>query len=500
MFTRRQFLKTVGAGVAGMVALGNIPDLSFAGNRDKKLNFLFILADDLGWQDTSVYGSKFYETPNIDRLAKRGMMFTQAYAANPTCSPTRASIMTGLYPARLGMGQPSCHVPEVVLEKQLANNAPAKWKALPALDVTRLNHKYFTLAEAMKLNGYVTGHFGKWHLGHEPYDPLHQGFDVDIPHSPVPGPVGGYFGPWQFGNIKGDSGENIDDRMSDEVIKFMRENKDRPFFANYWCFSVHSPFDAKHDLVEKYKKKADPNNPQHNPLMGAMVEAMDSDIGRVLDELDNLGLTDNTAVIFFSDNGGVDFVDKVSFHNEPSDIPVTSNLPLRAGKGSIYEGGTREPCIVVWPGVTKPGSKSDEVISSIDWYPTMMDISRAKHKPEVTFDGMSIVPALKGRYLNREAIFCHLPFYVGFPPDIQLAKPSTYVRKGDWKLIRFYCDNDDQTDRFELYNLKNDVGETTNIAGSMPEKVMELNTLIDRFLKEMDAVVPKPNPDYRKAI
>lgn len=211
----------------------------------RKPNVIFILADDLGWWDTSLYGSKFHETPHIDRLAQRGVMFTQAYAANPLCSPTRASILTGLYPGRIGITMPACHLPpEERLEATLQRNAPPTQKALQQVSATRLKHEYFTLAEALKEAGDATGHFGKWHLGHEPYDPLHQGFDVDVPHTPGPGPAGSYLAPWRFPpqlNFVGQPGEHIEDRMAQEAIKFIRANKDRPFYLNYWAFSVHSP-------------------------------------------------------------------------------------------------------------------------------------------------------------------------------------------------------------------------------------------------------------------
>jgi arylsulfatase A-like enzyme len=228
-----------------------------------KPNIIFILADDLGWMDTSLYGSKFCETPNIERLAKRGMMFTQAYAANPLCSPTRSSIMTGLYPARVGITTPCCHEPAVRLDARLAAKAQPYQRALQVVSASRLKTEYYTLAEALHDAGYATGHFGKWHLGQEPYSPLQQGFDVDVPHYPGPGPAGSYVAPWHFSpelKFTGQPGEHIEDRMAGEAIQFIRANKDKPFFLNYWAFSVHAPFDAKADLIKKYGAKADPRN------------------------------------------------------------------------------------------------------------------------------------------------------------------------------------------------------------------------------------------------
>ncbi|MFB3827337.1 MAG: sulfatase [Bryobacteraceae bacterium] len=482
--TRRSFLGTLAAPLAASSA--------------RRPNVVFILADDLGWRDTSLYGSRYYETPNIDKLAARGMMFRNAYAASPLCSPTRSSIMTGLYPARTGITIPVCHLPEVVLEQKLAARGRPDQKALIPNSVTRLKLEYFTLAEAFKQAGYRTAHFGKWHLGHEPYDPLHQGFDVDLPHTPGPGPVGGYLGgPWKFWPSEGAPGEHIEDRLAEEASRFVRENRDRPFYLNYWPFSVHSPWQAKPALIEKYKRKLDPRNPQRNPIYAAMVESLDTAVGRVLRALDENGLARDTIVVFTSDNGGVFWAPGERGMLQPGygDVPITSNLPLRAGKASVYEGGTREPAVVVWPGRVKPGSASDAVIQSVDYYPTLLEMAGIRAEPAQKFDGISFVPALEGKPLGRQAIFCHFPHYTPAANNV----PGTYVRKGGWKLIRFWCDNPDQTDRFELYDLENDAGEAHDLAAKYPEKVKELNALMERFLRDTNAVVPKPNPAYRPA-
>lgn len=466
-------------------------------------NVMLILADDLGWRDTSVYGSTLYNTPNIDRLARRGMTFTQAYAAHSSCSPTRASILTGLYPIRLGITVPACHQKEVLLEASRPEKAPPDRKTIDCRSVTRLKLDYVTLPESLKEAGYATGHFGKWHLGHEPYDPLHQGFDIDVPHWPGPGPAGSYVAPWKFPpsmGFSGQPGEHIEDRMCNEAIRFIQAHQNEPFYLNYWAFSVHSPYDAKPELVEKYLHRIDTAATQHNALYAAMVHSLDENVGRLLDTLEEMELVEQTILIFFSDNGGVNWP---GFKNErqrsfgvPFDTPITSNDPLRSGKGSIYEGGTREPCIVVWPDVVPPGSKSDAVISSIDFYPTILEMLGLKPKPELHFDGISFVPALQGRSFQRDAIFSDRPHYVAVHEEA----PASYVRQGDWKLIRFYCDNDDQTDRFELYNLHDDIGETNNLAATMPGKVRELDALIARHLRETGALTPVKNPNYRPAI
>ncbi len=472
-----------------------------AASKPAQPNLVFILADDLGWSDTTFNRpNAFYETPNIERLARRGLRFTQAYAANPLCSPTRASILTGLYPARLGITAPNCHLPEVRLEKGTVKQAAPSQKVLVAQSVSRLQTNYFTLAEALKAAGYATGHFGKWHLGPEPYSPLQQGFDVDLPHWPGPGPAGSYVGPWKFPpklDFASQSDEHIEDRMAREAIGFIRANRDRPFFLNYWAFSVHAPYDAKKSLIEKYRAKAaklPPDSPQRNPVYAAMVQSLDENVGRLLDTLDELKLTENTILVFFSDNGGVHWgATKAEGPNaELVGVPVTSNAPLRGGKATTYEGGTREPCVIVWPGLTKPGTATETIIQSTDFFPTFADLLKLTVPTTLRFDGKSFAPALRGEAHDRGPTFCHFPHST--PASGGLA--STWVRVGDWKLIRFYCLNDDLSDRLELYNLKDDLSETNNLAAQMPAKVKELNLLIDGFLKDTEAVVPLKNPAY----
>jgi arylsulfatase A-like enzyme len=459
---------------------------------EKKPNVLFILADDLGWSDTSLYGSKLYETPNIDALAERGMMFTNAYAANPLCSPTRGSIMTGLWPARTGITTPGCHLDRIVLESFLSERGPPHNKALVAQSVTRLSTEYKTLASTFHDAGYKTAHIGKWHLGAEPYSPFEHGFDIDIPHTPAPSPLAdGWFAPWKVYPGEGEPGEHLEDRMAEEAVEFIRENKKGPFLLNFWQFSVHSPWHAKQDVVEKYSKKVDPENPQRNAVYAAMVEILDDAIGRLIGTLEEEGILDDTIVIFFSDNGGVHWSAKEHVHPDYVDVPITSNTPLRGGKANIYEGGSREPLIVVWPEHIKPGSRNDQaIVQSIDFFSTLTELC-GLNAPE-SVDGISFVPALKGESLERDAIFCHFPHYTPAADGL----PSTYVCKGEWKLIRFYCDNEDQTDRLELYNLAEDIGESNNLADEQSDRVTELNGLIDQFLTDAGAVIPVPNPAY----
>ena len=473
-----------------------------------KPNIVFILADDLGAHDVGCFGSTFHETPNIDRLAARGMRFTQAYAANPLCSPTRSSILTGQYPARIGITAPACHVAQVQLEKRLITGKQPTTKVINAESLTRLKTDYFTLAEALIEAGYATAHFGKWHLGHnlpqnkeDRYEPKDQGFDFDFPHAPsAAGPGGGYLAPWKFikdSNIVGQPGEHIEDRMAAEAAKYIHAHKDRPFYLNYWAYSVHSPWNARKDYIEHFRPKANEKNVQHNPLYAAMVKSLDDGIGRLLAAVDEAGVADRTIIVFFSDNGGWAFPPKATDPEGFENRPATSNLPLRSGKASIYEGGTREPCIVVWPGETKPGTTSEALLQSVDWYPTLLAMCGLRPRAGLKLDGVDQTSPLRGGEPVRDRVFCHFP-HGGEKQAVNIPGflPSTYVRRGDWKLIRFFADNDDGSDRFELYNLKDDVGEARNLAAEKPGLVRELNELITGFLRDTQAVVPIRNPGY----
>jgi arylsulfatase A-like enzyme len=472
-----------------------------------KPNIVFILADDLGWRDVACYGSTFYETPNIDRLATRGVKFTQAYAANPLCSPTRSSIQTGQYPARTGITWAACGKPQVQLEKKLA---PGKsdTKVLIADSLTRLKPDYFTLAEAFREAGYTTAHFGKWHLGYnlpqnknDHYEPKDQGFDSDFPHTPSwSGPFGGYLAPWKFITdpaIIGKPGEHIEDRMSQEAAKFIRSHTNEPFYMNYCAYSVHGPWNARHDYIEHFKPKADKKNPQHNPLYAAMVKSLDDGVGRLLDAVDEAGIADRTIIVFFSDNGAWILPPHVNDPEGFGHMPATSNLPLRSGKPSLYEGGTREPCIVVWPGKTKPGTTSNALLQSIDFYPTLLAMCGMKPHADVKLDGVDQTPTFLGQGAVRDRVFCHFPHgSTKQSKAIPGLLPGTYVRRGDWKLIRFFADNDDGTDRLELYNLREDLSESKNRAAEKPELARELNELITGFLHDTEAVIPVRNPAY----
>lgn len=454
-------------------------------------NVVFILADDLGWSDTTLFGTtQFYKTPNIERLAKRGMTFTHAYASSPLCSPTRSAILTGLSPARTGITTPNCHLPIVMLEATVSTTGPANQMATTPNSVSRLDTNYYTLAEMFRDQGYATGHFGKWHLGAAPYSPLEHGFDVDVPHWHGPGPAGSYVAPWKFPDFDPHTpNEHLEDRMADEAVAFMESHRDEPFFLNYWMFSVHAPFDAKQALIDQYRQQVDPKDPQRCPTYAAMIESMDDAVGTLLDTLDRLQIADNTIIVFASDNGG-------NMYNEVDGTTATSNAPLRGGKATMYEGGVRGPAIVVQPGVVKPNTRSDEVIQSSDFYPTLLDLLSIDARPDQTFDGVSIVPALQGKALQRDAIFTYFPHS---PPVPEWMPPAVSVHQDDWKLIRIFHGDEGGKHRYKLFHLTEDLGEQHDLSAANPQRVERMDALIEAFLVDTQAVRPQRNANFEPA-
>ncbi len=455
-------------------------------------NVVFILADDLGWADTTLYGhTKFYKTPNIERLAKRGMQFTHAYSASPLCSPTRSAILTGLSPARTGITAPNCHVAEVILKADNGERkAGPKAKVVMPKSVTRLSTDFPNLAKTLKKEGYATGHFGKWHLGPEPYSARQHGFDVDLPHHSGPGPAGSFVAPWKFKDFDHDPNipdQHIEDRMALEATAWIEKNRDRPFFLNYWMFSVHAPFDAKKKLIEKYRTQADPASAQRSPTYAAMVESMDDAVGTLLDTLDRLKLSDNTIIIFTADNGG-------NMYNTVDDTTPTSNAPLRGGKATMFEGGTRVPAVIAMPGVSANGSVSDSLIQSEDYYPTLVEALGITPPKEQHFDGRSFLDALKGKPFDRDAVFQYFPHGPKVPDNLP---PAVSVHLGKWKLIRIFHDGEKGEHRSLLFDLEKDIGESTDLAIAQPEVVAMLNGRIEQFLSDTSAVLPIPNDNYK---
>ncbi|MHC4323169.1 MAG: sulfatase [Planctomycetota bacterium] len=486
MKTRRDFLKRL------MIAAVAAPGFSAGYARSvpkkkRKPNVLLILADDLGAADTILGGSTFHRTPNMERLAKSGMLLTNAYSASPLCSPTRASIMTGQSPARCGITSPGCHLTREIFKPSVQTKTRVNVRQFVTQSATRLSTDHYTLAEALKDAGYATAHFGKWHLGREPYTPLEHGFDVDVPHWPGPGPAGSFVAPWKFPRFKERyPREHIEDRMGDEVVEFMEQHKDKAFFVNYWQFSVHAPFNAKDELIEKYKKRVDPKNPQQSPTYAAMVQSLDDNVGKMLDAIDRLGIAENTIIIFYSDNGG-------NMYNLVDGTTATSNAPFRGGKATMYEGGIRVPVVFVWPGVIQCGTRSEALIQSEDLYATILEMVGLPPQPKQALDSISAVPALKGKPGLREAVYTFFPHS---PPVPDFLPPSVAVRKGDWKLIRVFNDDPDQSHRYELYNLKEDIRERNNLAARQSERVRQMDKMIETFLKNTKATLPQPNLNY----
>ncbi|MEM9366500.1 MAG: sulfatase [Planctomycetota bacterium] len=484
-------------------------------------NIVLILADDLGWADTTLYGkTALFETPNIERLAARGMTFSSAYAS-PICSPTRASIMTGQNPARHGMTAPAAHLEAVRFEAVASDDGPPHQKCTNVRSSTRLDPGLPFLSQVLQGAGYSTAHFGKWHLGREPHSPLERGFDVDLPHWWGPGPKTSYLAPWGYENPsfkEGEPGDHIEDRMAQEAVRWLK-NRDRskPFFMNYWQFSVHAPFGAKPELIDHYRKKLgasvaglsrpevrekllNPHEPgtglpQQSPTYAAMVHSLDDAVGTLLDALQEEGIVDDTIIIFYSDNGGNIHcgLEETASTGEKYITPITSNHPLRGGKGGIHEGGVRVPAVVVWPGVTTPGSHSDVRIQAIDLYPTILHMLNVERPSGHVIDGIDFVPALRGEDMDRGPMFTHVPGHGGTPHWLP---PSMSVHDGDWKLIRTFHYGKDGKHQYRLFNLREDIGETTNLASNHPEKVQELDKLIENYITELNVVVPLPNPSF----
>ena len=473
-------------------------------DQERSPNIVFILADDLGWADTTPYGSTFHETPNIQGLAEEGMRFTNAHSTSPVCSPARASLMTGLYAERLGMTQPAGHISKVYLEPTLPERNWPWFEAITPVSTTRLDTDFVTFPKLLRANGYRTGHFGKWHVGPEPYSPLEHGFDVDVPHTDSHGPKGSYFGaPTQYGeDFTLEKGEHLEDRMAEEAIQFIEENRDRPFFLNYWAFSVHTPPFAKPELLEKYREKAaglPPGARQRNPIYAGMVETLDTNIGKLLDAIKAAGIAENTIVILFSDNGGTlgpNYREEAYWGNgtkeEILEIPLTSNHPKRAGKGTIYDGGTAVPCIVRWPGKVRGGTVSEAFFSGADFFPTFLEMAGVRIPYGLKLDGVSQVPALLEMGKPRQVLYGFWPNYIEQTGSI----PAAWIREGDYKLIRYFADGPNQTDRHELYDVEQDPGEENDLAGQMPDVLAELSEKLDRHLIKTGAVIPVPNPNY----
>ena len=464
-------------------------------------NIIFILLDDFGWRDLGCTGSSFYETPNMDRFAKQGMLFTDAYASCPVCSPTRASVMTGKYPATVGITDwidsgGHCH--------------PARGRLIDVPYLKDLPTSETTIAEALRERGYTTWHVGKWHLGGGGHYPHQMGFDVNVGGCEAGSPGrGGYFSPWSIEALRDadvPEGTYLTDYLTERTIDLIRNRPpDQPFFLHLSYYTVHTPIQGKPDKVEKYRAKArrmgldrvktfeegdffPTEHKRHlrikrrlvqsDPVYAAMVESMDENVGRILDLLDELGLAENTVVFFTSDNGGL----------VTSEGSVTCNSPLAEGKGWMYEGGVREPLLVRWPAVIEAGSQCSVPVTTPDFYPTMLEMAGLEPMPEQHCDGVSILPLLKREGLpERDAIFWHYPHYGN-----QGGTPGCSVRSGDFKLIEFYEDG-----RLELYNLREDLGEDHNLATELPELRDRLHRQLVAWRESVEAKIPQPSAEFK---
>jgi len=454
----------------------------------QKPNILFIVVDDLGWSDLACYGADLHETPNIDRLAEESLVFTNSYAAAPVCSPTRASLMTGKYPARLNF----------TIWSEAASPAERKdqsiYKYLPPETIENLPFKEVTLAEKLKENGYLTAHIGKWHIGDLVHFPETQGFDVSVAASQRGAPPT-FFYPYKgfaFGELRfvaqlgsdpegryftDRKGEYLTDRLTDEALKIIEDAESRPFFLNLCYYCVHTPIEAKEKDIEHFNNKLSPELNHQNATYAGMVKTVDNNVGRILKKLDEVGAAENTVIFLLSDNGG--------YINKYKDNTVTNNFPLRSGKGSLYEGGIRIPTIVSLPNNSHKG-KIDTPISTVDFYPTVMDLLGVKEYPKM--DGKSFLPLLKGETseeIQKREIFWHYPHY--YPTTT----PVSAIREGNWKMLEYLGD-----ERIELFDLSTDLGETKNLAEEMPEKAAELIKKLHAWQEETNAGEVTLNPNF----
>jgi len=462
---------------------------------DRRPNIVFILADDLGVMDLSNEGSRFYESPNIDRIASEGMKFSRGYATCQVCSPSRASILTGTYPPKHGIttwiGDPSGDAWRESKHKVKNNNRFTK--LLPPEYAQDLSLDEKTFPEVLMGAGYRTFFAGKWHLGYKPEsDPRRHGFAINKGGWGVGSPRGGYFAPWTNPELEpGPDGESLPIRLGRETAAFMEENKDVPFLAYLSFYSVHGPIQTTESLWRKYRDKAERmglapsrfawdrrlpvRQVQDCPIYAGMIELMDDAVGIVLDKLDELGLSENTIVCFTSDHGGV----------SSGDAYATSNLPLRGGKGRQWEGGLRVPFYIKAPG-HKGGETSDVPVSGIDWYPTLLSLAGLSTPEEQGVDGIDFSPVLSGKGVNDRPLFWHYPHYGN-----QGGEPSSVITRNGWKLVHYHEDGRD-----ELYNIDQDIGEERNLAAIQPERVKTMRETLSRWLRDVDAKMPSIDFEY----
>ena len=444
-------------------------------------NVVLILADDLGWNSLACYGSDLHATPRLDQLAAGGVRFTQAYAAAPVCTPTRASLLTGKYPARL----------QLTKWRESAAE-PGTGRLLEPIARRDLPLEELTLAEVFQAAGYFTAHVGKWHLGSAEYYPQAHGFHVNIGGT-LWGAPQTFFYPFrgrqyarEFRYVPdlepGRQGDYLTDRLTDRALEMIDAAGDRPFFLNLWFHTVHTPIEGKPALVAKYRALVKPDAIHRNPDYAAMVESLDENVGRVLDKLADKGIADRTLVVFLSDNGGY-----VGTCRYQPDMPVTSNAPLRSGKGSLYEGGIRVPLIVKWPGQAPAGAVCHTPVCSCDLYPTLLAATGVRHDSLPAVDGLDVTPLLADPDVVRppRPLFFHYPHYYA------TTTPVSAIRLGDWKLLEYAEDR-----HVELYDLGSDVGEASELSQRLPDRAADLRAQLQQWREEVQAQMPQPNPDW----
>ncbi len=433
-------------------------------------NIVFILADDLGYTDVACFGSKYYETPNIDRLAAEGVKFTNGYSCGPNCQPSRAALMSGQYGPRTGVYTVGA------IDRFNWQSRPLR----PVDNVTALPLDKITIADTLKKAGYATGMFGKWHLGMDPaHFPSKRGFDEAIESS------GAHYNFKTYPQTEYPKGQYLADFLTDHAVDFIDRHKDQPFFLYLPHFGVHAPHEAKAELIDRFKGKP-PVGGHKDPTYAAMIASVDESVGRIVATLDKLGLADNTLVIFSSDNGGVGGYQRAGLSKEG----ITDNAPLKGGKGMLYEGGVRVPFIFRWKGKIQPGQTNETPILGVDLYPSLVEVAGAQTPANYPLDGMSVVPLLTGmkKSLDRDAVYWHFPGYLGAGPGEWRTTPAGSVRAGDWKLVEFFEDG-----RQELYNLKDDVGEAHDLAAENPSRAKELHDKILAWREEVGAKMPTKN-------
>ena len=439
----------------------------------EKPNIVLIVADDLGWSDLSYMGSEYYETPNIDKLSKSGMTFYNGYASSANCAPSRATMLSGKYHTEHG----------IYTVRNSDRGSRKTRKIIPIETKTTLDLDFFVIPEMLKEMGYTNGHFGKWHLGDVGFHPEQSGFDVNIGGNKHGGP-GGYFAPYPNPELENEpKGEYLTDRIGDEVVKFIDINKENNFFAYVPFFSVHTPIQSKPDYQKKYSNK-DSNEYHNRADYAGMIQSLDENIGKILDKIDALNLSENTLIIFTSDNGGI--------------RAISNQYPLRAGKGSYYEGGIKVPMIFSWTGKIEAKTESYERVSNLDFYPTIKKL--VGYNESIDLDGEDLTPIFKGEKLKKRELYFHFPVYLE-PYRVQLdsgtdplfrTRPGTVIIKDNWKLHHYYEDN-----KFELYDLEKDVSESENLSEINKEKKNELLIDLNNWRKTNNAPIPsRLNPYY----